>query len=51
MLIRWIFLPLLVHGVLSVLSAEVSDQKTSAELLLEALGKHDEVQHVITGGC
>ena len=47
MLIRWIFLPLLVHGVLSVLSAEVSDQKTSAELLLEALGKYLEFQHLL----
>ena len=47
MLIRWIFLPLLVLGVLSVLSAEVSDQKTSAELLLEALGKYLEFQHLL----
>ena len=36
MLIRLTLLPILV---LSVFSAEATDKKTSAELLLEALGK------------
>ena len=54
MLTRLILLPVLV---LSVLSAEVTDQKSSAELLLEALGKtiefhnsqHVDIHHCIAG--
>ena len=54
MLIRLTILPILL---LSVFSAEVSGQKTSAELLLEALGKtiefhnsqHVDVHHCIAG--
>ena len=54
MLIRLTILPILL---LSVFSAEVSGQKTSAELLLEALGKtiefhnsqHVDIHHCIAG--
>ena len=54
MLIRLTILPILL---LSVFSAEVSGQKTSAELLLEALGmaiefhnsQHVDIHHCIAG--
>ena len=47
MLIRLVILPILVLSVLSVFSAEVTEKKTSAELLLEALGKTIEFQTLI----
>ena len=57
MLIRLVILPILVLSVLSVFSAEVTEKKTSAELLLEALGKtiefhnsqHVDIHHCIAG--